>query len=292
MKYLIFDANNIANMGFYRAKSIMMKEMRGKTDDEKTIILKEAIQNISGFSLHLFFNKIHSIMKLNKDYRPIFIWDGRYGSSWRKKHTDSYKSNRKHDGDQFYPKLIEMMNTARDVLINYPVLQFVKEDAEADDLIYSVIKLLQGDEIKVVSTDTDMIQLPQQFNNIEIWNPKTKKNHIIPEYDYVLFKSVIGDKSDNIDGVPKYGDKKSAKVAIEGIQTLKEEHREIVKKNIVIIDLSKNPYEPENEKYIKDNYISKVDYDLDGIKKDFFDLKLKQQVDKFGSTIKLLKTLP
>lgn len=292
MKHLILDANNIASLSFFRAKSIMMKEIKEKLDgSNEDELIQEAVQNIKGFGLHLFFNKIHNIIRSNKDYKVLFVWDGRYGSVWRKKENESYKANRTHDGDMFYSTFIDMMNTASDILKSYPVLQFTKQDAEADDLIYSLVKILRGDRVKVVTTDTDMIQLAQQFDGVEVWNPIKKKLHEIPDYDYVLFKSVVGDKSDNIGGVPRYGQAKGKKVAIEGVEVLSDEHQKIVKENIKIIDLSKNPSEPENAEYVKSILMNDLSYDLDQIKKYFFDLRLKQQIDKFGSTAKLLKSL-
>lgn len=295
MKYLLFDANNIASLSFYKAKSIMMNDVQAKlTTDNEAELIDEMKKNITGFAVHLFLNKIHSVINEYKDRRVIFVWDGRYGSVWRKKANSNYKANRSHDGDNLYPTFINMMNLTSDILKNYPVIQFTKENAEADDLIYSIIKTITGDDIVVISTDSDMIQLVQQFKNVSIWNPITKKAHIIPEYDYVLYKSVVGDPSDNISGVPRYGKAKGQKVAKEGIAILSEEHKKIVEENIKIIDMSKNPFEQENTLFVKNIFDANKDmnHDLEQIKKYFFDLKLKQQLDQFSSTIKLIKSLP
>jgi 5'-3' exonuclease len=295
MKYLVIDANNIANQAFHRAKSIMLKDLKGLEDDDaRAAIIENTKKGLPGFSMHFFFNKIHSFMKTHKGFRVLFVWDGRYGSVWRKQDNVEYKSNRSHDKDEFYSLLIDMMNGARDILEHYPVLQFTKSDAEADDLIYSIVKVVSPSEVKVISTDTDMIQLPQAFPNVTIWDPKKKKNHIIPEYNYVLFKSVMGDKSDKIDGVPGYGKVKSARVAEEGTHTLTEDQMQIVENNLRIIDLSKNPSEEENTEFVRDilnTTVEELPYSADQIKKEFFNLKLKQQVDKFGSIAKVLKSL-
>lgn len=295
MKHLIFDANNIASISFYRARSLMMEDIESKltvnNEEEYCEDLDEMKKNITGFAIHLFLNKVYTIINYYKDRKVFFIWDGRYGSLWRKKANTSYKANRVHD-ENFYSIFINMMNTISDLLKNYPVTQLTKENAEADDLIYSLVKILESEEITVVSTDSDMIQLAQQFNNVNIWNPISKKYHIIPEYNYVVFKSVVGDKSDNIDGVPKYGNVKGKKIAVGGLELLSEEYRKIVEENIKIIDLSKNPFEAENTLFVQDilnNY--KSNYDVEQIKKIFFDLKLKQQLDKFSSTMSLIKSL-
>lgn len=293
MKYLLFDANNVAALSFHRARSIMMKEIHEKIDlDNQDELIEEAKKNIHGFASHLFFNKIHTIIRSNKDYHILFVWDGKYGSVWRKKENVSYKANRVHDNDDMYSIYIDTMNSAYDILKFYPVLQFVKQDAEADDLIYSINRYLDPeDEVKVVSTDSDMIQLAQQFENVSIWNPIKKKFYEVPDYEYVVYKSIVGDKSDNIQGVPRYGETRGKRAAREGIQTLKEEFQKIVNKNLEIIDLSRNPHELENFNYVKTVFEDSISYDLEQIKRMFFNLKLKNQIDKFGTTAKLLKSL-
>lgn len=295
MKHVIFDANNIASISFYRARSLIMDDINSRltvnNEEEYCDDLDEMKKNITGFAIHLFLNKIHTIIKYYKDRKVFFVWDGRHGSLWRKKANTSYKANRTHD-ENFYSIFINMMNTASDILKNYPVIQLTKDDAEADDLIYSLVKSLESEEITVISTDSDMIQLAQQFKNVNIWNPISKKYHIIPEYNYTIFKSVVGDKSDNISGVPKYGNVKAKKIATEGLQLLTEENRKIVEENIKIIDLSKNPFEEENTLFVQNilnNY--QLNYDFEQIKKYFFDLKLKQQLDQFSSTMSLIKSL-
>jgi len=292
VKHLIFDSNNIASISFYRARSLMTEEMQKiiNIDNEKEL-MEETKKNITGFAIHLFLNKIHAIMRLYKNRKVFFVWDGRHGSLWRKKANTSYKANRTHD-ENFYSIFINMMNATSDILKNYPVMQFTKDDAEADDLIYSLVKNTESEEITVVSTDSDMIQLAQQFNNVNVWNPISKKNHIIPEYNYVIFKSVVGDKSDNISGVPKYGNVKGKKIALGGLDLLSDEHKKIVEENIKIIDLSKNPFEEENTLFIQ-NILNDNNMvcDFEQIKKVFFDLKLKQQLDQFGSTMNLIKSL-
>jgi len=307
MKHLLIDANNIASLSFFRAKSIMMKEINSKIDiDNEKELITEVQKNIIGFSTHMFFNKLHSIMKLNKGAKVYIIWDGKGGSNWRKKINSDYKANRKHGNDSFYPVYINMMNKSKEILKSYPVVQFTKQEAEADDLIYSIVKyvsnnvesevatnkLIDKSYINVVSTDTDMIQLAQQFSNVDIYNPITKKNQVIPEYNYVLYKSIVGDKSDNIVGVPRYGKKKGANAAIAGIDSMKEEFHPLIKNNLLIIDMAQNPNQKDNYSYISEIIKgTKITLDIDKIKKHYFDLKLKSLLDGLDTTSKLLKNL-
>ena len=185
-----------------------------------------------------------------------------------------------------------MLNKTSELLNNYPVIQISKEDAEADDMMYSLVKLLDGEETTIITTDSDMIQLCQKFKNANVWNPISKVNHKIPPYNYVIFKSVVGDTSDNINGLPRHGNAKGKKIAQLGISSLSDEYRKIVEENIKIIDLAMHPNEEKNSEFIK-NIITdvKLDYNLEQIKKYFFDLKLKDQLDKFDTTTKIIKSL-
>ena len=86
-----------------------------------------------------------------------------------------------------------------------------------------------------------------------------------------IVKVNVGDKSDNIIGVPKYGKVKGQKVAEQGVETLPKEYHQLVEENQLIIDMSKNPNEPENADYVSQFLaVEDVCYDLDKIKKMFF----------------------
>jgi len=66
----------------------------------------------------------------------------------------------------------------------------------------------------VVSNDTDFIQLIQQYSHVKVWNPIKKEFLEAPEdYDYITWKSLRGDGSDNIPGIPGIGDKTAADIA-------------------------------------------------------------------------------
>jgi hypothetical protein len=68
-----------------------------------------------------------------------------------------------------------------------------------------------------VSSDTDFIQLLQDHPNLKLYNPVQKKFVEAPEYDYVVWKSLRGDASDNIPGVPGIGDKTAEKIALDPV---------------------------------------------------------------------------
>ena len=68
------------------------------------------------------------------------------------------------------------------------------------------------EECIVVSTDTDFIQLYNTTNLVQIYNPIRKGFVPRPNFDYVKWKALRGDSSDNIMGFPGIGDKRALKI--------------------------------------------------------------------------------
>ena len=101
----------------------------------------------------------------------------------------------------------------------------------------------------IVSMDKDLLQLVS--SNTTIYNP-TKKIMITPMNfesitgvkieNYVYYKALLGDTSDNVVGVSGYGKVKSKKLAELGINNIKaklsEEDYALFDKNMQMMDLS------------------------------------------------------
>lgn len=94
----------------------------------------------------------------------------------------------------------------------FPVTTVYHPDYEADDLIYSLSKKHSEDEVVIVSSDTDFIQVINELDSVSLYNPLTKTFRERTEYDYVSWKAMVGDKADNIRGVPRIGKKTAAKI--------------------------------------------------------------------------------
>jgi hypothetical protein len=63
-----------------------------------------------------------------------------------------------------------------------------------------------------VSTDTDFIQLLDETQRIRLYNPVRKEYLSHAPYNYVIWKSLRGDKTDNIARVGDITDKKAEKI--------------------------------------------------------------------------------
>lgn len=92
-----------------------------------------------------------------------------------------------------------------------PATIWKASDYEADDIIYTLCNDLKDEEIIVLSNDSDFTQLLQEFKHVKIYNPIKKEYMVAPVYHYGIWKSLAGDKSDNI---PKLiSDKKAQNLA-------------------------------------------------------------------------------
>jgi DNA polymerase-1 len=117
-------------------------------------------------------------------------------------------------------------------------------ELECDDTIatLSCMHAAEGDEVVIISSDSDFIQLLNiERYDIKIYNPVRKKYFETPEYDYVTWKALKGDSTDNIPGIPGIGDKTATKLCNNPAQMKalleNKEKRKIFEKNVNLIRL-------------------------------------------------------
>lgn len=146
--------------------------------------------------------------------------------TFRHKAYAEYKGTRKSMPDE----LREQVPLIKDVLssMNIPIL--TKEGYEADDIIGTIAKRYQSDEVfvSVISGDRDLLQLSDKYIKIRI--PKTSKGvttvhdylpeDVMNEYgvtpkEFIDVKALMGDTSDNVPGVPSIGEKTATKIIQE-----------------------------------------------------------------------------
>ena len=169
------------------------------------------------------------ISQLHPD-RVFVVWE-QGGPSPRRKHIYSeYKANRatnkglqemyRNDG-KFNPNSnmknkVYQLQLLSKALGHLPVCQVYVQDTEADDIIaYLVKRKFQNEACTkiVVSSDKDFYQLLED-PNVRIFDPARKilidANYVVENFgtsprNITLARSVIGDASDNLDGVPGVG---------------------------------------------------------------------------------------
>ena len=129
-----------------------------------------------------------------------------------------------------------------------PVDVIKHPDYEGDDLIGKLITSIYKDEECIVATaDTDFIQLYDQNDGVKIYNPIKKSYVPNPDYNYVLWKSMVGDSSDNIKGIHRVGPKTAIKVLSGSDDEVnkwldeKPERRDVVERNKRLIRFADVP---------------------------------------------------
>lgn len=171
---------------------------------------------------------LKSLQMLCREIRPdevIICWDGHGGSEKRRQLNKEYKQGRKPV--RFNRRMIELSEDQakknrsdqqlrlHEYLNNMPVMQLMIDYVEADDIIAYVVnneKYKNWEKI-IISSDKDFFQL-LGIQNTWIWRPIQKvllnglmlveKEGIHPN-NYALARAIDGDKSDNIEGVPRLG---------------------------------------------------------------------------------------
>lgn len=177
-----------------------------------------------------FLKSIAYAIRETNPTRLIVVYDGAGGSQRRRKLNPNYKDNRKPGKritrwDAF--KNIEEEKQAMKIqfsrLLDYldtlPINVISIDKIEADDTIAYITNNLLKEEVIIMSADQDFLQLVN--NRITVWSPikkifytpeKVLEDYGVPAHNFLMYKVLMGDKSDNLEGVKGLGPKKLPKI--------------------------------------------------------------------------------
>ena len=161
----------------------------------------------------------------------IVVWENGGASPRRQKISSAYKANRgklkpiteqaeANAGMSSYLRSdhankAEQLSTLYQLLKFTPICQIFLKDTECDDIIGYITKyLFKDDRMKmVVSNDKDFYQLLED-DTVKIYDPArkitldasyVKETFNISARNFCLARTLVGDPSDNIEGVPGIG---------------------------------------------------------------------------------------
>ena len=186
-----------------------------------------------------FLKSIRYSSDVLKPSRVIIVFDGKGGSSRRRKLYPEYKANRKvksklnRNVDWGTAPADEQQSMKQQMgrLIQYleqlPLTIVSVDGIEADDsMAYISQQLLPESDCILMSTDKDFLQLVD--DRVKVWSPTKKKLYTqrevleeygIPSKNILTYRILDGDKSDNIGGIKGAG----LKTIIKHIPQITEE---------------------------------------------------------------------
>ena len=161
-----------------------------------------------------------------KPTRVIVCFDGKGGSQRRRKIFPDYKANRRvrsrltrhgnHNTleDESLSMKQQLMRCAQ-YMQQLPLTVLSVENIEADDsMAYISQQVYPNSQKFIMSTDRDFLQLVS--DKVHIWSPTKKKFYFketimeeygIPSHNFLLYRTIEGDASDNIPGIRGAGRK-------------------------------------------------------------------------------------
>lgn len=167
---------------------------------------------------------IEIIEKLEPEYIAV-AWDkSKTNIRSRRAIYADYKANRKPAPPDFYaqiPYLMELLEA-----FHIPLYEF--DDYEADDIIGTLARKAQAADkrVEIISGDLDMLQIVDEhikmyqlkrgFSDVAEFNiPDVEAKYGLKKTQFLDLKSLKGDSSDNIPGVPGIGEKGAVKLLQE-----------------------------------------------------------------------------
>ena len=203
-----------------------------------------------------------------RDHDPTSVhvfWDAPRATVWRRAALKTYKDR---SNSQYVEDISEDLATtteaATELFQFLNIRQYSRKQMEADDLIYAAATVLHPQKSIIISTDSDLLQIPFMFNSASVFDPRKSEFAAIPDHHPAMMKSIVGDKSDAIDGYYGIGPKKGT-MLLENPNHLQEfldfKGREIYHRNLLLTDLSLCPRLLANKLYVQRTIAEPVVFD-------------------------------
>jgi 5'-3' exonuclease len=228
MKTLIIDGNNLIHRTFWTAKNQAKRYGDGADD------------TIAGLHIYFTLNAIYSYVNKYKPTKTICVWDEKpdYQQNVRKEQLDGYKGTRTKDSTPH-----EQNGKIKSMLACLGIPSIFPREREADDIVAYICKSFEGEKV-IISVDKDFLQLVD--DNTLMYDPIRKREFRLETFqedtdytknEWLNAKCLLGDKSDNVPGIPRFGKAKVRKW-LDGELTLTDEQEEIFTKNMTVFNLN------------------------------------------------------
>lgn len=282
-RLLILDSNSLMNRAFYAIPPLT---------------------NSEGIHTNAVYGFTNMLFKMKEEIKPDYIvatFD-RKAPTFRHKEYEDYKAGRK----KMPPELGEQFPLIKEVLNLLAINIYEIDGFEADDIIGTLAKFAEsnGIEVFIVTGDRDALQLATDNIKVVITKKGVTETAVynreafeaefgVTPTQYIDVKGLMGDKSDNIPGVPGVGEKTAFKListygSMEGVlsnineisgKKLKENletysEQAIFSKKLATI-MTEVPID-----FDLDDIKSQENYNREELKKLFFKLQMKSLLAK------------
>ena len=282
-RLLILDSNSLLNRAFYAIPPLT---------------------NSEGIHTNAVYGFTNMLFKMKEEIKPDYIVAAfdRKAPTFRHKEYEDYKAGRK----KMPPELAEQFPIIKEVLNLLAINIYEIDGFEADDIIGTLAKFAEsnGIEVFIVTGDRDALQLATDNIKVVITKKGVTETAVynreafeaefgVTPTQYIDVKGLMGDKSDNIPGVPGVGEKTAFKListygSMEGVlshideisgKKLKENletysEQAIFSKKLATI-MTEVPIEFDLE-----DIKSQENYNREELKKLFFKLQMKSLLAK------------
>jgi DNA polymerase-1 len=198
VKTLLVDGDNLFKIGFHGVREFFVDG------------------NHIGGVFH-FLNTLRKQLDEHNYDKVIVFWDGDGNSSQRREIYPKYKLNRRQDMNEFKLESYHIQKQrVKEYLEECFVRQIRVDNNESDDLIAYYCQIAKDENKTVFTADKDLLQLIDSTTSI--FSPMIKETykmgdkvsvmgHKVPHQNILTLKVIMGDKSDNIDGIERLGEK-------------------------------------------------------------------------------------
>ena len=195
-KLVIFDGHALVHRGYHAIPYLTNKD--GMPTNA-----------VYGFTMMMLL----ALREIKPDYVAV-AWDAP-GKTFRHEQYKDYKGTRKEADQELYAQLPVTKNVIE--AFNIPLLE--QSGYEADDIIGSLAKqhekqvdvvIVTGDmdELQLVSEHTTVYTMRKGFTDTVEYDEKAvKEKYGVTPSEFIVYKALKGDTSDNIPGVSGVGDK-------------------------------------------------------------------------------------
>lgn len=198
----------------------------------------------------IFLRLLVDWIKRFKPAQIVSAWDAPRSTVWRRDHHPGYKDR---DQNRYIvdhtQKIAEMTAIMAELMPALGIRQLSKERMEADDLIYACASVICPNDCIVISSDSDMAQIPFLLRNVSVYN--AQKEAFSPGMN-VLSKALAGDRSDSVNGYDGIGKVKAERLISERSyrhEFFKERGWNTLRESMLLVDLQCCPYLLDNKIY-------------------------------------------